>query len=434
MNESQALDTAERALGYSGAEATVVTVAGRDGLSTRVADNVITQNVRCSRVTLSVECAFGQRHGSASTDDTSDSALRETVRRAEEIARVSPLDPEYMPPVAAAETAAYPAVKGFFESSASISPQEKAGRIARAASRVAAQGLRFSGGYPSTTRVFAVANSASLRAHYRRTDADIHATVLGPAGSGWHEVQSCDIAQIDVDAAVDEALRVATAAQNPQPLEPGRYDVILSPAAMAELLAFTLQIGFDAKATDENRTYLRGKMGQKMCGENITLRCDPADTRCPGAPFLDDGQCAPTLPFIQNGVLKNLVYSRYWAKKQNKTPVAMPTNILMDGGAATREQMIASTARGLLVTRFWYIRYVDPMIPLFTGMTRDGVFLIEDGKVTRPVQNLRFNENSIDVLCRVEMLGAPARTGEDMPLLFPPARIRQFNFTSGTKF
>lgn len=223
-------------------------------------------------------------------------------------------------------------------------------------------------------------------------------------------------------------------AQNGTDFEPGRYTVIMRPAAVAELLSFMFFDGFDAKASDEGRTFLRGKLCTKICGQNITLRSDASDPRCPGMPFQPDGLASPTITWIDKGVVTNLFYSRYWAKKQGKEASGVPSNFIMDGGDATVDEMIALTKMGLLITRFWYIRFVDSMVPLVTGMTRDGLFLIENGEVTRPIKYLRFNENPVDVLNRVEAMSAPERTGEYMGMLVPALKVREFNFTSTTKF
>jgi predicted Zn-dependent protease len=433
VTEEEALAILGKALKLASADGVTATLTCGDSAATRVADNAITQNVRCSRAGLRVECAYGQSHGAAATEEFSSEALKAVVERAQAIAKVSPPDPEYMPPVEAGETAKYPYVSGYSSATAAFSAQDKAAQLATAAREVAAAGLRLSGGYPTSAGFTAVANSAGLLAHHASTDAELHLTVLGPSGSGWAEAVSHNCADIAPEMVADRALDIAVRAQNPAPLEPGKYTVIMSAPALAELLINTVWGGFDAKATDEERTFLRGKLGARLCDERITIRSDPADARCPGAPFQNDGLASPTLPWIEKGVVKNLFHSRYWAKKQGKAATGWPSNVIMDGGDASVEQMIESTERGLLITRFWYIRYVDPMIPLFTGMTRDGLFLIENGKVARPVQNMRFNENMVDVLNRVEMLGPATRTS-DMPLLVPAVKVREFNFTSGTKF
>jgi len=435
VNQSsvETLETLEKVLKLASADAVVASLSGDTSAATRIADNVITQNVRCSRASLYVECAYGQSHGGAATDDLSDDALVQAVKRAQAIAKVSPPDPEYMPPVEAAEMEKYRQVKGYFEATAGISPLDKAQALAAAARKVEARGMRLSGGYPSAVTFRAVANSAGLRAYHTATEANFHATVLGANGSGWAEAVSNDVAAIDVAATAEKALSVAAAAQNSQPLDAGKYDVVLQPAAAGELLLMVLWAGFDAKATDEKRTFLRGRLGTQVFGDNITVRSNPAEAACPGGPFQDDGLASRALPWIEKGVVRNLCYSRYWAKKQGKEPTGWAVNLLMEGGATPVEQMIASIKRGLLITRFWYIRFVDPMVPSLTGMTRDGLFLIEDGKVTKALQHMRFNENMVDVLNRVEMLGTVTRTGE-WPMLVPALKVRAFNFTSTTKF
>ena len=450
MNQTEAIEILELVLKLSEAEGIVARVWGSTSSTTRLADNLITQNIRCARATLNVECAYGQSHGSASTDNLNLEAMRNAVQRAQSIAKVSPPDPEHMPPVEAAETRKYSQPKAYFETTAGFSPPAKAQQLAAAAKMVGefrgqtanfqtagnwcqSPKFRLSGAYSNWASFHAVANSAGLRAYHSYTDADLHTTVLGPNGSGWAELFSNNTADIQVETVAAKALGVAQQAQNPQPLEAGKYDVVLSPAAAGELLLFTFWCGFDAKATDEERTFLRGRLGKKVFGDAITIRSDPADSRCPGEPFQNDGMASATLPWVERGVVKNLCYSRFWAKKQGKEPTGWPVNILMDGGNATTEQMVASIERGLLITRFWYIRHVDPMVPLLTGMTRDGLFLIEKGKVTRPVQHMRFNENMVDVLNRVEMLGPVARTGE-YPMLIPSLKVKNFNFTSTTKF
>lgn len=433
MNQSQALAVLEQVLKMAAAENVTASLSGSDAASTRLADNAITQNIRCARTGLQVECAYGKSHGAAATDDLSLSALRAAVERAQAIARAAPPDPEYMPPVEAAAARQYAPVRAYFDATAGLSPLAKAQQLAAAAQNVQAAGLRLAGAYANGASFQALANSAGLRAYHTSTDASLHATVLGPAGSGWAERLSNNAADIRVAEAVDEARDIAQRAQNPQPLAAGKYDVVLSPAAVGELLLFTFWCGFDAKAADEGRTFLRGQLGHQVFGDAITLRSAPADARCPGTPFQEDGLASCALPWVERGVVTNLCYSRYWAAQQRKTPTGWPANLLMDGGSAAVEQMIGSIARGLLVTRFWYIRHVDPMIPLLTGMTRDGLFLIEQGRVSRPVRNMRFNENMVDALNRVELLGPVARTG-DMPMLTPALKIRGFNFTSTTEF
>jgi predicted Zn-dependent protease len=234
---------------------------------------------------------------------------------------------------------------------------------------------------------------------------------------------------VDTGDATAEATEVAETAQDPVDVSPGSYTVILRPAAVQEMFAHAMIC--DAKATDEGRTFLRDKLGERVCGENVTIRSDPADLRCPGSPYQGSGLASKTMAWVERGVLKSLAVSRYWGKKTGRTVTGGPANLIFDGGEADLDTMIASTERGLLVTRFWYIRDVDPMRCLRTGMTRDGLFLIEGGKIVRAVKQLRFNECVPEALSRVETLGRQERIGS---CLVPTLKIRDFRFTSGTTF
>jgi predicted Zn-dependent protease len=434
MNEPEAMKILEKVLGYADAEAVVATIGGGSEASTRFADNAITQNVQHNNISLRVSCAYGESHGAAVTNDLGDESLKSAVERAQAIAKVSPPDPEYMPPVEAAERKKYPRVESYFEQTLGYDPLSKAKDISAAAETVKAKSLRLSGAYSSGYSFQALANSAGLRAYHRSTNAEIHSTVLTTTGSGWAEKISNNTADINVQEVAERALKIAEDSQNPADSEAGKYTVIMRPPAVAELLMFMFWGGFDAKATDEGRTFLRDKLGTKICGENVGLRSDPTDARCPGRPFQGDGLTSPTLHWVKNGLLENLSYSRFWAKKKEKEPTGMPSNIIMDGGGKTVEEMIASTEKGILITRFWYIRFVDPMVPLVTGMTRDGLFLIENGKVSKPIKHMRFNERLLDIMNRVEAMSQPERTGEYISMLVPAFKVADFNFTSTTKF
>jgi predicted Zn-dependent protease len=434
MNESQALSILQKTIEAASAEAVVATLGGETQASTRLADNVITQNIESSRAVLTVNCAYGQSHGTATTEDLGDKSIKAVVKTAQAIARSMPPDPEYMPPVEASETAEYAEVNSYFEQTVRFAPQQKASQLAAAARAMAGDGCRLSGAYSSGDGFLSAANSAGLRAYHNWTHGELHLTAIGESGSGWAQRISADVGRIDVAAVADEALRIAKLAQNPADPEPGKYTLIMPPAATAEMVVFFLWMGFDAKAADEERSFLRGKQGTKIAPETTTVRSNPAEPGCPGPPFQHDGLASPTIKWLDKGVLKSLMYSRYWAKKQRKKATGWPPNVIMDGGTTSLDEMIASTERGLLVTHFWYIRTVDPMRPLLTGMTRDGLLRIENGRIAGALKQMRFNENPLEMLGRVEAMGPPERTGEYMPMLMPTLKVRDFNFTSTTRF
>jgi predicted Zn-dependent protease len=222
-------------------------------------------------------------------------------------------------------------------------------------------------------------------------------------------------------------------------IEPGRYTVVLEPTAVANLVQL-IAGSLGARNADEGRSFFSkpgggNKIGMKVLDERVTLSSDPFDPETPGAPFTGDGTPVGPTTWIEKGVVKNLAYDRYWAQKNNATPSSV-SGLRMSGGTASIEDMIASTARGLLVTRLWYIRGVDPRTILFTGLTRDGTFLIENGKITRAVKNLRWNESPIFMLNNLEAMGVPVRVSasEDgspgQAIVVPPVKARDFNFTS----
>ncbi|MHC4605962.1 MAG: TldD/PmbA family protein [Planctomycetota bacterium] len=434
MNEANAKAILEKVLGNAKADAVTAVLGGVADASTRTADNVITQNVARNNVSLQVTCAYGESRGTAVTNDLGEASLKAVVERAQEIAKNSPPDPEYMPPVAADAAKKYPKVEAFRPRTLEYDPLAKAKDIRDAAAVAAARECRLSGAYSSGHSFRAFANSAGLRGYHRATSAKIHATVLSSSGSGWAEKVSNDTGEVDVKDVVRRATDIAVDSRNPVDPAVGKYTAILCPPAVSEIMTFLIFGGFDAKATDEGRTCLRGKLGKKICGDNITVRSDPSDPRIPGAPFQDSGLPSPTTHWIRGGVLENLFYSRFWAKKQGKEATGMPSNMIIEGGDTSVQEMIKSTKKGVLVTRFWYSRFVDPMVPLVTGMTRDGLFLIENGKVTTPLKHMRYNERLLEMLGRVEAMSPPERTGGWMAKLAPAMKVRGFNFTSTTKF
>jgi predicted Zn-dependent protease len=259
-------------------------------------------------------------------------------------------------------------------------------------------------------------------------------------GSGWAGAAHYDWARFDPAALGARAIEKARLSVNPVAIEPGRYTVILEPTAvgnLVQLIAFQLA----ARNADEGRSFFTKpgggtKIGMKVVDERVTLTSDPSDADAPATPFTGEGLPVPATTWIENGVVKNLSYDRFWAQKQGRTATPFGGTLRMSGGTASIEEMIASTARGILVTRFWYIRPVDPRTILYTGLTRDGTFLIENGKITRAVKNLRYNESPIFMLNNLESMGRPVRVsaseagGPGLAIVVPPIKVRDFSFTS----
>jgi predicted Zn-dependent protease len=430
MNENEARALLERALKFAQAEYTELVLSGGSEASTRFANNAITQNIARTDARLMVKAAFGNRVGQVRTNKFDDDSLRNAVRRAEEIARLSEPDTEYMPPIAPRE---YVTVEEWDEATAAATPEERAAVIRAGIEKVEAAGLNSAGSYATDGGFTAVTNSRGLFACHRATSARYLCTAMTPDSSGWAESSHWAAGKVDGPAAAERAMGKAQAARAPQAVEPKDYTVIMEPAAVAEMLGF-LAWTMDAKAADEGRSAFTGRLGERIAGDNITLSSRPDHPGCPGAPFFEDGMPVPAVHWIEKGVVKNLCYSRFWAEKTGREFTGRPTNLLMQGGDSSLEEMIAATGEGILITRFWYIRFVDPMKLLLTGMTRDGLFLVRDGRIVSGIKNMRFNESPLVMLANTVALGKPVYLGGYFNALIPPIKVENFTFSSGTQF
>ncbi len=276
-------------------------------------------------------------------------------------------------------------------------------------------------------------NTKGLSAFYRATNASLSVTVRSNdgTGSGYVARDFNDIAGFNPEATSAIALEKAVASRNPVAIEPGKYTVILEPEALVEMLQ-PMVGGFNARQTDEGRSFLSkpggaSKLGEKLVDERISIWSDPQDPDVPASPWIGDGRPTAKTIWLDKGVVASFYYSRYWAQKQNKPATPFPANMIMAGGTSSVDDMIRETTRGVLVTRFWYIRFVDPQTLLLTGLTRDGTFFVENGKIKHAIKNFRFNESPIIMLNNIEALGRPIRVQGSM---VPPVKIRDFTFTS----
>lgn len=428
MDEKEAREICEKAIAFSEAEHVQVNLYGTRNAATRYANNEITQNVAQSQMTLRVTCAYGNRVGRFSTNRLDTDSLREAVRRAEEMARVAEPDTEFLPPP---EPAAYRPIQAYADSTAHATPEDRARVVRQVIAEARSRGLKTAGSFATNSSAIAVANNKGLFGFHTATQASLICTMMAEDSSGWAEQTHEDMNTISPEAVAKRAADKAEAARHPQEVPPGDYTVVLEPAAVAELLAY-MAWSMDAKAADEGRSAFTGKEGTAIGNELVTLRSLPAHPECPAQPFFDDGMPAPDVVWIEKGVLKTLVYSRFWAQKQGKTFTGYPSNLILQGGSHSVDELIAQVEDGLLITRFWYIRFVDPMQLLLTGMTRDGVYRIRGGKVTHAVKNLRFNESPLVVLQNVRLLGEMQRVGDGF--LVPPVVVDDFTFSSTTTF
>ncbi len=436
-DDAQALS--RRILGFATADETRVNINSGSESNTRFAVNQISTAGDNTNVTVSVRSTYGKRSGTANTNRLDDASLRAVVQRSEALARLAPEDPEAMPELGPQE---YVEGAGFADATASLDPAGRAAAVRAITDASVAAGLVATGYLEANAGSTAVATSRGLFAWRRETATALTTTVRTPdgTGSGWAGSSSHDWSTMDAAALGATAIDKAKRSVNPVAVEPGRYTVVLEPTAVGNLVQLITR-AVQARTADEGRSFFSKpgggtKIGQKVVDERVTLLSDPLDPDSYGNTFGGDGLPTQKMTWIENGVVKNLAYDRYWAQQQGVQPTSFPGSLKMLGGTSSIDEMIASTQRGLLVTRLWYIRPVDPRTILYTGLTRDGTFLIENGKVTRAVKNLRWNESPIFMLNNIKAMGQPVRVsasesgGPGQAVVVPPLKVRDFTFTS----
>ena len=431
---------AARAQGVTEVEAII---AGGSHALTRFANNTIHQNVAERATHLSVRAVIDGRTARASTNLLDSGGIRNVVEQAIAITRLTQPDEELLP---LADRAESPPVGRWFEPTAHSTPEERAQAVAEAIHAVEAAGQTAAGIYSAADSFFAVLNSRGVHAEYHETMARFSITAMGADSSGWAKADACDHRNLrPVDLALSASHKAARSAA-PREVPPGRYTVVLEPAAVLDL-AGQMFGDFSATAIRDGRSFLNDRIGKRIFGENITIHDDAHHPLQSGAPFDGEGVPRRRLTLVERGVVREIAYSRHAAALAGATPTGhgfplpneygeAPANIVMEGSDSSLEQMIASTERGILVTRLWYIREVDPYEKIFTGMTRDGTFLIEGGRIAAGVRNFRFNQGLIEMLSNVEALSAPVRASgeETFDMVVPAMKVRDFNFTEVTRF
>lgn len=444
LTRQKAEELFKKVLKYSTAEETEAIIGSTSFALTRFANNIIHQNVAEESASLSVRAVTDQRTARATTNKFDEDSIRRVCEAALTLARLQPPDPDMLP-MPGPQT--YRSANRFFEETASLGPQARAETVKLAIARAEKDNLTAAGIFSSSASVFALFNSRGLNAFHQETSSEFSVTMmLEGSSSGWAKKTSPQWEELAPEALADRAARKALDSREPREIPPGKYTVILEPAAVLDLLGF-LFFDFGGLAVQEKRSCLTDRVEKKIFGENINAHDDVFHPSQSGAAFDGEGMPRKRVTLIEKGVVKNLVYARSTAHKAGVEPTGhgfplpneygeMPLNIVMEGSKTTTEEMIRSTDRGLLVTRLWYIRDVDPYQKILTGMTRDGTFWIEGGEVRYGVKNFRFNQSVIEMLGQVEMLGAPQRTSgeESFDMVVPAMKVRDFNFSSLTKF
>ena len=434
LTKNQAREIVTKILSYSKADAVQISVNGGTSSNLRFARNTVTTSGSAQNVSISIDVTFGKKTGSYSLNQFDDASLQKGVIKAEELAKLAPEDPEYMPPL---DPQRYPNVNAYVETTANISPEFRADVAKQCIEKATADKLIAAGFIEDGENFSMFANNKGLVAYHRQTNVEysITARTEDGTGSGWGRAGHNNAVMFDGNNASERAIQKARASAQPKAKEPGKYTVVLEPQAVEDLLS-NFQFRLDARSADEGRSFFSDKDGKNKIGEKIfpdfvNLISDPMNADAPGFPWSEDGMPSSKIQWVENGVLKNLRYSRYWAQEQKKEAFPFPTNIIMQGGNTSIDDLIASTDNGILVTRFWYIRDVDPKTMLLTGLTRDGLFWIEKGKISHPIKNFRFNESPVAMLKNIEMMSKAVRSQNGgTASLIPALKVKDFTFSS----
>lgn len=439
LSRDDARSLAERVLAMSRAEQARVNIASGATGNTRFAANQISTSGDVTDTTVTVTSAFGRRVASSTTNLLDDASLRAAVQVSEQLAPLSPEDPEYLGELGAMSV---PEPDAVFASTAGLSPEARARAAAEVTGPAAERGLVATGYMEHRTGSSAVMTTRGHFAYQASSNANFSTTVrtADGTGSGWAGAGLFDWNELDAGALAARAIEKAERSRGARDVEPGEWVTILEPTAVANMVGLMMG-SLGARAADEGRSFFSrpgggNRIGERFLDERVTIWSDPQDPRLFSSPFSGEGRPNRREVWVENGVLKTLSYDRFWARRQNREPTGFVSGYYMEGGDATLDDMIRSTERGLLVTRCWYIRSVDPRTILFTGLTRDGTFMIENGRVAYPVKNLRWNESPVFILNELEAIGRPVRVSPSeasdvaSAVVVPPLKVRGFTFTS----
>ena len=469
VTRDRAADIFNRIKNLSTADEIEVLFSGGRSALTRFANNVIHQNVEEENHVVSLRSVFGGRTARAFTNKFDDESLRRVVASSESLAKVQHPDPDLLSLPTSQEAdrerpevdvknpgAKFPS--RHFAETAAITPQMRAEGVKTIVRVAQKHQLTTAGIFSNSESVEGIFNSRGLSKWHTQTLAEVSITMLAGDSSGWQKANSPDVTDISPQLLAQVAAQKALHSARPAELPPGKYTVILEPAAVLDIVG-SMFWDFSGMAILDQRSFLTGRIGSKLFGDNITIWDDVSHPLQTGSPFDGEGMRRHRIPLVENGAVRRVVYARATAErmkrseqKGNAGPIEptghgfplpnemgeMPINIVFAApqNPQSVEQMIASTERGVLVTRLWYVRDVDPYEKIVTGMTRDGTFLLEDGRVGKGIRNFRFNQSLIHALSNVEAISTPVRsTGEEaFDMVVPAMKIVDFNFTEVTKF
>jgi len=430
LSEAAARELADRVLAMSPADETEVSVSSGWTGNTRSAVNRITTAGEVENTSVSVTARFGRREASTSTNRLDEEGLRTAAEAAADLARLAPENPELMPLLG---RQGYAESDGFHGATANLGPAERGGIAADAIAAATEGGDLVAAGFlTASASAGAIANSAGMFAYHRSTSVDYELTVrtADGTGSGWAGVAHRDRAALDIPSMHARAVQRAIDSQSPTDLEPGDYPVVFTAHAVSDIVGL-LSGSLGARSADEGRSAFSAegegtKLGEKLLDERFQLASDPIGLG--SSPYEGDGMPLGREVWFRDGTLEQLSYDRYWADRQGVRPTGGSGSLRMGGGDASLEDLVRGLDRGLVVTRLWYIRSIDPQTILYTGLTRDGVFWVENGEIVRPVNNFRWNDSPLTAFASIEELGRPVRISASREV--PPARLSSFHFST----
>ena len=437
LTQKRAKAITDTLLGAAMAPELRVSVRERHAGNLRFARNQPTTEGDVETLEIEVTASVQGRTATAVGNRSDKASLEALVAEAEELAALSPVDPEHVPPVA---KSLYLQVDGLDEATAKLGAKQRAQQAERSiAAAIGAGDVELAGFYEHHAQSLAVATSAGAFAFASTTSATLTTTCRTRSGdgSGWAGATSHRAADVDASTITALAAEKADISRDPKALDPGQYLVILEPQAVAELLSFLVD-ALDARAADEGRSWFSrpeggARIGEELFHQSVSLRSDPADKQNPAATFTKAGEAHKVVRFVGDGVLENLTCSRYWAEKTGSPAVPAPSSVLLDGQDIDLLDLVGAVDRAVLVTRFWYNRMLDPRTILATGLTRDGTFLVEQGKITSALRNFRYNDSPVKMLRNVLAMGRPQRVvmGERV-MVVPPLVVKDFTFSSSS--
>lgn len=443
LSDSEMRRIAEKIFKLSDADETEVEIGMVSDALTRFANNTIHQNVAEQSLSVSVRTVLDGCTARATTNKTDEDSLRRVVAASKALARSQPRIPGLLPMPGAQK---YGKVSRYFENTAYATPADRARAVALVARMAEKKKQTAAGIFTTGVTQSAIVNTSGLFASHRQTRAEFSITILEADSSGWAKANAPDLSHIFPGVLAKSASDKCAASRKPSEAAPGKWTVILEPAAVLDLVGF-LFYDFAGTSVADQRSCFNKRMGKKVMGGNITLHDDVFHPLQSGAPFDGEGIPRQKVLLVDQGIPRNLVYARATARKMKTKPTGhgmalpnewgeAPLNLVFGGGNSSVDAMVSSTGRGILVTRLWYIREVDPYEKVLTGMTRDGTFLIQDGRVAGGIRNFRFNQNILEMLSNVEMLGPAVRAAgeESFEMVVPPMKVHNFHFSEVTKF